>query len=167
MHISLATWTQKEKALAQKKGTAMPLRSWKLKWVWWAQFLSYAPQTLLKCKSFGDTQMILKWIFETSSHLKSTKNQFEFQSILKQSLIYVTFLHAFARVQMDRRIRFLWAKMVRNDQEVELPDTRNNEEGKQKDLSFSDIPSVEQKHSKCLLEFNTVFLFYRETFFCF
>ena len=78
----------KGESSSSKKGTAMPLRSWKLKWVWWAQFLSYAPQTLLKCKSFGDTQMILKWIFETSSHLKSTKNQFEFQSILKQSLCY-------------------------------------------------------------------------------
>ena len=84
----------KGESSSSKKGTAMPLRSWKLKWVWWAQFLSYAPQTLLKCKSFGDTQMILKWIFETSSHLKSTKNQFEFQSILKQSLEESTILRA-------------------------------------------------------------------------
>ena len=43
-----------------KNRTAMPLRSSKLKWAWWTQFLSYMLQILWKFIFFKDLQRIVK-----------------------------------------------------------------------------------------------------------
>ena len=54
--------------------TNMLLRSLKLKWAWWAQFLSYALQILGKVMFFEDLQMILLSFLEIFIITKVAKN---------------------------------------------------------------------------------------------
>ena len=64
----------KFKELNSLNKTTMPLRSWKLKWVWQTQFLSQVLQILGKVIFFEDFEMILLSILEFFIIAKVSKN---------------------------------------------------------------------------------------------